>query len=438
MNYLNIRLTMAALLLTMAGAAIAQPSQTITLDQAIRMGMDYSHLLDASQGRYEQSIARRDQTFDLGYPTSLANGTYYRLSDVPEFTLPGSEEPLFPVYQNDYQGRVSLNQLVFAGFRVKTAKDAADKTVQSSQFDLKRDEADVKLNIITAYYNLYKVQQSVEVIYANKKLIDQRVADVRNLEKNGLATYNDVLRLELQQSNIELTQIDAENILRSANYNFNLLIGLPGDVQVILDTTGIFAARAVSTNENYQSSALQLRPEIQSALLRNQVAEDNLKIAQRAYYPTVMAGANLYLGSPNMRYVPPTDVLHTTWDVGVGLTWNITNLYTNRHVIAENEAIIKQAKALQLQTTDNVKSEVYQSYLAYSEALDKTRVSAKAVDQAHENMRVTESRYNNSLALVSDLTDAQAAQIQAEISLIIARADAQIAYYKLQKSSGNF
>jgi len=419
-------------------SARAQTSQNISLDEAVKMGLDYSHQLAASKGRYDYSKAKHDQTYDLAYPVTNLSASYYRLSDVPEFYLPGTENALFPVYLNSYQGHISLNELVFAGFRVQTAKEAADKNLQSAQFDLKTDNDNVKLNIITAYYNLYKVQKAVGIIDQNKALIDARVADILNLEKNGLATHNDVLRLQLQQSNIELTKIDAENILRNANYDFNLLIGLPGTVEVVVDSSTMFSPKTVTNQDDYISSALQARPEIQSAALHSQVAEDNLKIAQRAYYPTIGVGGNLYPASPNQRYIPPTDVFHTTWDLGITLNWNITNLYTNKHVIAENQALLDQSKAQQLQLNDNVKSEVYQDYLAYKESLDKIDVLTKAVDQAQENLRVTESRYNNSLALVSDLTDAQSAQIQAQINLVIADADAQIAYYRLQKSSGNF
>ncbi|MFI5134318.1 MAG: TolC family protein [Chitinophagales bacterium] len=435
---LNICLIFFILLAAAAPTATAQTSQMISLDQAIKMGTDYSHQLEASRGRYDYTKAKHDQTYDLAYPVTGLSASYYRLSDVPEFYLPGTENALFQVYQNSYQGHVSLNELVFAGFRVKTAKEAADKNLQSAQYDLKTDNDNVKLNIINAYYNLYKVQKAVGIIYQNKKLIDARVTDVLNLEKNGLATHNDVLRLQLQQSNIELTKIDAENILQNANYDFNLLIGLSGNVEVVLDSTTLFSPKTVTNQDDYITAALQTRPDIQSASLHSQVAEDNLKIAQRSYYPTLGVGGDLFPASPNQRYVPPTDAFHTTWDVGVTLNWNITNLFTNQHVIAENQALLDQSKAQQLQLNDNVKSEVYQDYLSFKESLDKISVLTKAVDQAQENLRVTESRYNNSLALVSDLTDAQSAQIQAQINLVIANADAQIAYYRLQKSSGNF
>lgn len=253
-----------------------------------------------------------------------------------------------------------------------------------------------------------------------------------------MATHNDELRLELQQSNFQLSKIDAENILSQANYNFNLLVGLPGDVEILLDTTSVFSAKSVTNQDAFITNALQNRPEVKSLSLKNDAAQDNLKIAQNGYWPTVSAGADLFYASPNARYIPPTDAFKATWDVGLTLNWDITNMFTNKHVIAENKALLDQSHAAMLQLNDGIKSEVYQNYLAYSQALQKLTIVTRQVSIAEENLKVTDSRYRNNVALISDLTDAQTQQIQSQINVAIAKADAQIAYYKLQKSTGDF
>lgn len=439
---LNTCLSLLVFAATVPFTSTAQNQQTITLDQAIQMGIASSNKLKNSQGVLDYAESKHHETYDLQYPVTKLSATYSRLSDVPEFSVlfPGASEPetLFPVYLNSYQNHISLNEIIFAGFRVKTAKEAADKNLGAAQYDLQKDKDDVKLNIITAYYNLYKVQQAVDVIAENLVLVAQRLKDVQNLEQNGMATHNDALRIELQQSNIDLTKLDADNILKQASFDFNLLIDLPGDANVVLDTASLFTAKAVVNKDVFISNALQNRPEVQSLLLRNEAAQDNVKIARNGYWPTVSAGANYYYGSPNQRYIPPTDAFHTTWDIGLTLNWDITNMFTNKHQIAENKALLDQSNAQRLLLSDGIKSEVNQNYLAYSQALQKVDILTRSVSIAEENMKVTDSRYKNNVALVSDLTDAQTQQILAQINLVIARADAQITFYKLQKSTGNF
>ncbi|HYV92710.1 MAG TPA: TolC family protein [Chitinophagales bacterium] len=439
---LNNRLLLFLFATILPFVSQAQTQRKITLAEAINMGITASNQLKISQGKLDYAQAKHDETFDLQYPSAKLTAGYSRLSDVPEFQVlfPGATEPqtLFPVYLNSYQNRISINEVIFAGFRVKTAKEAANKTLGAAQYDLKKDRNDVGLNIITAYFNLYKVQQAVGIIDQNLELINQRLKDVQNFENNGMATHNDELRVELQQSNTQLVRIDAETILKVANYNFNLLIGLPGDVDIVLDTTAIFTMRNVNAQDAFITNALQNRPEMQSLLLKNQAAQDNLKIAQNGFWPTLSAGANFFYASPNIRYIPPTNEFKATWDLGLTLNWDITNVFTNKHVIAENQALLDQADAARQQLSDGIKSEVYQNYLAYSQSLEKLEVLNKTVTIAEENLSVTNSRYHNNVAVISDVTDAQTQQIQSQINYVIAEADAQIAYYKLLVSSGNW
>src|SRR4249920_2827829 len=99
-NVLNTCLILLLLALLAPSSGSAQQTQTISLDQAIQMGTDYSHKLEASRGRYDYAKSKNDQTYDLAYPATALTASYYRLSDVPEWFAPGSDTPLFPVYQN--------------------------------------------------------------------------------------------------------------------------------------------------------------------------------------------------------------------------------------------------------------------------------------------------------------------------------------------------
>ncbi|MEO5674400.1 MAG: TolC family protein [Chitinophagales bacterium] len=439
---LNTCLTILIITLYSSNPGIAQSKLTITLDEAIKMGIEASNQMKIARGKYDYARSKHSETYDLQYPSAKLSAGYSRLSPVPEFRVlfPGASEPqtLFPVYLNSFQNRLSLNEVIFAGFRVKNAKESADKALGASLYDLEQDQDDVKLNIITACFNLYKIQQANIILDENMKLIELRLQDVQNLARNGMATHNDELRAELQQSNTELSKIEAVNIYQEANFSFNLLLGLPGDVEIILDTTSLFTAAASIPKDSFLRSALQNRPEVLALRLRNEATNDNLKIAQNGALPTISAGANLYFASPNQRYIPPTDVFHTTWDVGVTLSWDITTAFTNKHIVAENKALLDQSNAQLLQLDDGIKTEVYQSYLGYTESLEKIKVLEKAVRLAQENLMVTDSRYRNNVALLSELTDAQTQQLQSTINLVIAKADARISYYRLLQSAGDF
>ena len=69
-------------------------------------------------------------------------------------------------------------------------------------------------------------------------------------------------------------------------------------------------------------------------------------------------------------------------------------------------------------------------------AKKKIAVLEKSATQANENFRVINNKYNNGLATITELLDADAAQVTANVNVINAKADAALAYRKLLQSAG--
>ncbi|WP_312818071.1 TolC family protein [Kaistella carnis] len=86
--------------------------------------------------------------------------------------------------------------------------------------------------------------------------------------------------------------------------------------------------------------------------------------------------------------------------------------------------------------TDQIKLEVNRDYQTAQFAKKKILVYEKAADQANENFRVTKNKYDNGLSTITELLDADAAQMTANVNVVNAKADAELAYRKLLQSSG--
>ncbi len=53
-----------------------------------------------------------------------------------------------------------------------------------------------------------------------------------------------------------------------------------------------------------------------------------------------------------------------------------------------------------------------------------------------ENYRITKNKYDNSLVTTTELLDADVAQVQSKINYAAAKADAIVAYKKLEQTAG--
>ena len=86
--------------------------------------------------------------------------------------------------------------------------------------------------------------------------------------------------------------------------------------------------------------------------------------------------------------------------------------------------------------TDGVRVQITQAYQNYLLSMRKIDVYAKAIEQANENYRITNNKYNNSLVTTTDLLDADVAQLQAKLNYAFSKADALVAFKKLQQTAG--
>jgi outer membrane protein TolC len=427
------------LMLAAPAAALAQ-GKPLTLGEAIKLGLENSSALKADDARLASAEARYGITRSLALPSVKAIAGYTKLSDIDPFMIqvsPNSEPvTLFPVITNNYMTRLSVNQNVFTGFRLKYGLQSSMYVMEALKLDKEKDKADVVINIVNAYYNLYKAMRSQRVIHESLLQSGERVKMLQSMENAGTATHNDVLRTELLQSNIELTEADVNSNVEIASFNFKLMLGLPDSASVTIDTSLAAGSHNTQQLKDYMSAALNGRPELKAIDLREKAAETNVDLVKGNYYPQVSVGANYYYSNPNPRYIPPREEFKGTWDLGINLVWDISSLYTNKKQIAEQKANVEVISAQEVAISDAVKMEVNQAYLSYTNSLEKVQVAHKAAAQADENYRVTLSRFNNNIALLTDLLDADVLQLQAHMSEASTQADAEVAYHKLLKAIG--
>ncbi|WP_235854069.1 TolC family protein [Mucilaginibacter terrenus] len=422
----------AALLFTDPAAA---QDRTITLDEAVKLGLDNSKTLKLSQARIDQAVSQYNQAKDRSLPTGSASFGYNR-AQIPANKLNVGEESLtLPTSANAYLGTVSLNQTIWAGNRLRYARESTNLLTQVARLDAVNDRDEIAYNIINSYYNLYKVLQSKKVVEQNLNTVDAQIKQSQRFFEQGLVTKNDVLRFQLQRSTIELNGIDLENNRRIINYNMNILLGLPEDTQLTIAEIKEAPATPAPLAA-YLDTAVAHRPELRQLDLRTQVAETNIKSIQANLSPTLSASGSAYYVGISGNPIPKTGNFITPISLGVTLGWNFGALWTNKNKVTEARIQREQVLISKGITTDNVKNEVNQSYQNYKAAVDRINLLQTSINQALENNRILENRYRSNVSTATDRADAQTLLYQAQINLELAKADAGLAYYTLLKSTG--
>src|SRR5437870_850954 len=92
-------------------------AQPMTLEQAVKQGLDNNRQLKISSYKVSLAEMKYKEAVDVTLPSLKATAGYTRQSDLTPASIqfPGFKEPvtLFPIYVNNYIGRISLYETIF-------------------------------------------------------------------------------------------------------------------------------------------------------------------------------------------------------------------------------------------------------------------------------------------------------------------------------------
>ena len=409
----------------------------LTLQEAIDLSIKNSKQLKASQARIDEATGALNEAKDNKLPSASISGAYLRIPN-PTVSL---KTKLFGNSDSTGSGGPSVNQAlygiasvslpIYSGGRIRYGIESARYLQQAATLDAEDDKESVILNTINAYTNLYKATVTVDVVKENLRQSLQRDSVLSRLEQNGLLARNDLLKAQLQSSNIELSVLDAESNRKIATVNMNLMLGLPEQTELITDSSGFEKNISLKNLEEYEQLALQNRKDILALSFRKKAATTGIAAAKGELYPSIALTGG-YIAADIPHFITITNAVN----IGVGLKYDIGSLWKTKSKIAQAQAREREISAGQAQLDDAVRLEVTRDYEDYLLSTRKTEVYEKAVAQATENYRITKNKYDNALVNTTDLLDANVSLLQSQISLAVAKADVLLAYDKLLEAAG--
>lgn len=422
-----------ALLLLVSAKNQAQQKKLLTLKEAVEMAVNNSDAASLAKSKVETSKLELDVTKNNRYPSVKASGQYLRLSSAHvdsniqsnSSSSTGSSAPL--KIDQLLLGQVNASMPVFNGFKLTNSIKESESLYKAEMFNEKHSKEQIGLEVVELFANLYKAQQMVDLIEDNLKTADQRVKDFTAMEENGLIARNDLLKAQLQQSNVQLSLDNAKKNAAIANHKLTTLLKLPEDTQIDIDIEAV--KRDMASNMGNTSAGE--RNDLKSLELKKQAAESGIKIAKSNYYPSLsLTGGYIAFDLNNVLTVT------NAMNVGVGVSYDLSNIFKNSKNVKLAQSRVKETEIAVSQLNDEIREEVFQATENYALSQKQSLVYEKAVEQSGENYRIVKDKYDNSLADTTDLLEADFQQLQAKINQALSKADVAQKYYELQFATG--
>lgn len=321
---------------------------------------------------------------------------------------------------------------VYAGGAISSGIELAELEKQLAEMDWQKNRQDIRFLLVGHYLNLYKLNNQIEVLHKNLELTDQLIANMQARLEEGTALENDITRYELQRETLRLQLAKVEDACKIANHQLVITLHLPEGTVVQPDTTLNDSRIQTLSEANWQELAAQNNLNLQQAETGIKINRQREKLERSERLPKISLMAAEHLDGPITIEVPVLDNNFNYWFVGVGVKYNISSLFKNNRKLKAARLNVRKAQETYELAQEQTNHAVQESYVNFLTSFTDLRTQQKSVDLADENYSVTSNRYQNDLALLTDMLDASNMKLSADMGLVNARINVIFNYYKMK------
>jgi outer membrane protein TolC len=258
-----------------------------------------------------------------------------------------------------------------------------------------------------------------------------RLTKVRT--ENGVGLKSDELRARTHQALIEQNLITEKNTLSLARMQLEKLLGFKDGENLEVDDA-ISAVPPPPGQNDLVTTALENRSDLLQMKSEQEKANAGVRLARNSYLPSVGAFASYQLNSKDT----PFGADNNSWMAGATLKWQIFDGFARS---SEYRRAVANRSASSEYIDNQIKEVVYsvkESLLKHDEAGKRLEVAKNTVQDAEETVRLISRRYENSLATMYELLDAQTVLNQARAGMIDNETNFALANGQIYHAAGIF
>lgn len=413
----------------------AQEKTSLTLSEAIHLAWEQSSQVSLAESKVITKKQELRTVKNNSYPDFKISGQYQRLTDADiNFKLNNSDgsasTTAAPSVNQLMVGQVNASLPLFAGFKIQNSIKASNNLYAAESANALQTKENVAMQVVDLYASMYKAEKTVELLKENQKSAEQRVTDFIQLEKNGIIPRNDLLKAQLQASNVKLSLAKATKDLNIVNFQLITLLKLDAATKLTIRESD-FANFQMNNIPTSDETAVASRQDLEAIRLQEKASLDYVKVAKSGYYPAIsLVGGYTAIDLKNVITV------QNAMNIGVGLSYDLSRILKNNATVKVAESKATELKKHEELLTEQIKIDVQRAIEDYDLALKQDLVYTEAVEQASENYRILKDKYDNGLSDTNDLLEGDVDQLESKINKALSKANVIQKYYELLTVSG--
>lgn len=339
-----------------------------------------------------------------------------------------------PDFGNNFALEVS--QVIYAGGAISGAVKLSELKAQIASLDTERNRQEVRFLIVGNYLEMCKLDNQLRVFDRHIEQTQKQLGNMRIRHSQGAALQNDITRYELKLQDLKYSKNKLLNTRQIMNNQLLVALGLPSTITIRTDLQWVVDTPECSSVDAWQNKANNSSVSLLMARKSIEISEQKKRLSNSERMPKVALFAVNNLTGPVTIEIPALDKNFNYWAVGVGIKYNLGNLYKSSKKVKADKLGIKLAQEETRVAQEQIMLGVQAAYIGYKDACTLLETKEKSVQLATQNFEVANYRYLNDLALITELLDASAQKLDAELQVVNARINILYNYYKLHYISG--
>jgi outer membrane protein TolC len=383
---------MIVLLFFFPNVLLSQP--ILSPEDAVRLGLQNN--FDIQIARNEARIAANDiGKGTAGYlPTLDATGSYGVSTTDVETNSP------FSFGKSDTRsagGEVSLGWTIFDGFGIYADRKRYQELARLGEVRARNIIENTVVDILRAYYDLVQKELLLEVDRNALQISETRLSKEQVRRDLGGASSTDLLNAQVSYNNDKAALLNQELELLIARKELNILLGR--DPSTPLEVVKEIAIPPLDrTNDDLLKIAEERNSEVLVARQNKRVADQDVRLAQSAFFPKLSLGANygytdVLVSSSSETFPEDINTRSTDRFVGLSLSYNLFNGGRDRIELQRARIEARNLELALADTRNRLAGLVREKYETYLKRIELMELEEQNVLAARQNLDLNTDRY---------------------------------------------
>lgn len=340
-----------------------------------------------------------------------------------------------PHYGNNFA--LTAQMPIYTGGAIESGISLSKLALKMAEVNAVDNRQRVRMMLVGYYLGLHNLKNQERVFDENIALTSILIDHTQKRQSEGVALRNDLTRYELQMESLKLGRTQVQNSAKTINHQLLTALGIDGDVEILPTEAFEHDEERIATSEQFwQAEATDNAPALQRSKLGIDMSEQKVRLEKSARRPSVAIVAEEHLDGPITIEIPNINKNMNYFFVGVGMKYRFGSLYKNSKKVRQARQQAETARQQHQSAVEGIEDAIQAAYNDLLTAQAELSTSLKSVELATQNYDVINNRYENGLALVTDMVDAANQRLDAGLRLVNSRINLLLKYYNLKFLSG--